>query len=105
MSSIWPETLASFRDRLAARDPAPAGVTAAAVSATFALALLIKVLDITRHRKSFRGDAHQFEGLIQEAQTQSQRLSQFADDDIAAFHEYLAGRPRQAIEVPLAAAQ
>jgi formiminotetrahydrofolate cyclodeaminase len=105
VNSIWTETLDSFRDRLAGREPAPAGVTAAAVSATFALALLTKVLEITRNRKSFDGDPRKFDELIRAARNESQRLAQCADDDIAAFHEYLAGRPRQAIEVPLAAAQ
>lgn len=108
--SVWNETLEGFRKRLAGRDPAPAGVTAATVSATLALGLLIKVLEITRNRKSFSGDAQRMEVLIREAANESKRLAQYADDDIAAYKEYLASRRsaaalRKAIDVPLSAAR
>jgi formiminotetrahydrofolate cyclodeaminase len=108
--SVWNETLEEFRKRLAGRDPAPAGVTAATVSATLALGLLIKVLEITRNRKNFSGDAQRMETLIHDAAEESTRLAQYADDDIEAYKEYLASRRsaaalRRAIEVPLAAAR
>ncbi len=107
--SVWNETLEGFRKRLAGTDPAPAGVTAAAVTATLALGLLIKVLEITRSRKSFSGDPQQIEKLIRAAAGESSRLAQYADDDIDAYKEYLASRRsagalRLAIEVPLSAA-
>jgi len=108
--SVWNETLEGFRKRLAGTDPAPAGVTAAAVTATLALGLLIKVLEITRNRKSFSGDPQQIEKLARAAANESTRLAQYADEDIAAYKEYLASRRsaaalRQAIEVPLSAAR
>ena len=108
--SVWNETLEGFRGRLAGTDPAPAGVTAAAVSAALALGLLIKVLEITRNRKSFCGDAEEMERLISAAAFESARLVQYADDDIVAYKEYLASRRsagalRKAIEVPLGAAR
>jgi formiminotetrahydrofolate cyclodeaminase len=108
--SVWKATLEEFRERLASTDPAPAGVTAAAVSATLALGLLIKVLEITRNRKSFSGDPQKIAELLRAAANESARLAQYADDDITAYKEYLASRRsaaalRRAIEVPLGAAR
>lgn len=108
--SVWDETLEGFRKRLASTDPAPAGVTAAAVSAALALGLLIKVLDITRNRKSFSGDSERIDKVIRAAGDESTRLARYADEDIAAYKEYLASRRsagalRRAIEVPLGAAR
>jgi formiminotetrahydrofolate cyclodeaminase len=108
--SIWTATLATFRDRVAGLEPAPAGVSAAAVSATFGLGLLTKVLEIASKRKGFTGDRELVRALLDDARNKSQMLSQLADEDIAAFHEYLdcirRKQPthvaiRKAIEVPL----
>ena len=105
--TVWTETLEAFRQKLASREPVPAGVSASAVTASLALGLLIKVLDITRNRKSFTGDAEQFQRLIHAARNEAQRLAQCADDDIAAYQAYLADHSitRPAIEVPLVAAE
>jgi formiminotetrahydrofolate cyclodeaminase len=112
--SIWTATLASFRDRVASAEPAPAGVSAAAVSATFGLGLLIKVLEIASKRKDFSGDRDLVVALLDEARTSSQTLSQLADEDIAAFNQYLEclrrkeptdAAIRKAIEVPLSVAR
>ena len=54
--SIWTNTLAAFRDRLGSLESVPAGVSAAAVSATLGLGLLTKVLEVARKRKDFAGD-------------------------------------------------
>jgi formiminotetrahydrofolate cyclodeaminase len=108
--SIWSAALATFRDRLAGLEPVPAGVSAAAVSATFGLGLLIKVLEIASKRKSFAGDRKLVESLIHEARNKSQILAHLADDDVAAFHQYLdclrrkestGAAIRKAIEIPL----
>ena len=108
--SIWMATLAAFRDRLASIEPVPAGVTAAAVSATLALALLSKVLQVTRNHKDFAGDGDLMDTLLEDARNTSMTLSQLADDDVAAFREYLdcmrSKQPtgaalRKTIEVPL----
>ncbi len=110
MDSIWTGTLAAFRDRVAGLDPVPAGVSAAAVSGTFGLGLLTKVLEIASKRKDFAGDRDLVRALLNDARRLSETLSRLADEDIAAFHEYLdclrrkqpAGAAmRQAIEVPL----
>jgi methenyltetrahydrofolate cyclohydrolase len=112
--SIWTGTLASFRDRIAGTDPVPAGVSAAAASAVFAFGLLTKVLDIVAKRKDFAGDRDQLRAWISAAHRAAETLAQLADDDIAAFHEYLDCRrgkepleavTRKTIQVPLAVAR
>jgi methenyltetrahydrofolate cyclohydrolase len=108
--SIWAATLSAFRDRLASLEPAPAGVSAAAVSAIFGLGLLTKVLLVASRRKDFAGDRQFVRNLLEDARDQSALLSQLADDDIEAFHQYLDclrqktavdAAIRKAIEVPL----
>ncbi len=112
--SIWTATLANFRDRVAGIEPVPAGVTAAAVSATLGFGLLTKVLEIASKRKDFAGDRALVSALLADARGKSGTLSQLADEDIAAFHQYLdclrQKKPldaaiRRAIEVPLNVAQ
>jgi len=111
--SIWKSTLAEFRDKLASRDPVPAGVSVAAVSASLALNLLIKVLEISRQRRDFQGDATKIEELVASARAESKKLEHYAEEDITAFAEYMASRrtPQEAaalgraIETPLAAAR
>lgn len=118
-------TLEDFCREAASRHPMPAGVAVAAVSGSFALGLLAKVLTISGHRKALAANAGKLESLAAAARAASSRMLQLADDDVAAFEAYLAatrlpssteqqreGR-RQAvdsaryltIEVPLAAAQ
>jgi len=108
--SIWTAALATFRDRLATVEPVPAGVSAAAVSATLGLGLLIKVLRIASKRKDFAGDRLFVDGLVHEAANKSQILTHLADEDVAAFHQYLdclrrkeptGAALRKAIEIPL----
>ncbi len=112
--SIWNATLASFRDRVAGAEPAPAGVSAAAVSATLALGLLTKVLEIASKRKDFAGDRELVRALADDARAKSEILSHLADEDIAAFHEYLdclrrkqptGAAIRRAIDIPLGVAR
>jgi len=114
MDSIWSATLASFRDRMATVEPAPAGVSAAAVSATFGLGLLIKVLQIASKRKDFAGERDLVRTLLNDARGLSEELSRLADEDVAAFHEYLDclrrkvptdAALRQTIDVPLKVAR
>jgi formiminotetrahydrofolate cyclodeaminase len=108
--SIWDTTLASFRDRVASHDPVPAGVTATAVSAVLALALIAKVLQVTLRHKDFTGDRELVSALLDDARNLFGILEHLADDDVAAFQEYLncvhAGQPsdsalRKTIDVPL----
>ena len=108
--SIWTSSLAKFCDRVAGLEPVPAGVSAAAVSATLGMGLLTKVLEIAGKRKDFAGDRGALNNLLHEARNKSQVLSQLADQDIAAFREYLDCLRRQestdaairkAVEIPL----
>jgi formiminotetrahydrofolate cyclodeaminase len=107
--SIWKSKLEEFRVQVASRAPVPAGVSVAAVSATLGLNLLIKVLEITRKRKDFSGDPRKIEEWLTSARTESDRLKQYADQDVVAYAEYMATRNaaalRKAIEVPLGAAR
>jgi methenyltetrahydrofolate cyclohydrolase len=110
MDSIWTATLEEFRDRMASFEPVPAGVTLAAVSAAFALALLAKVLQVTLRHKDFAGDRDLLDALLNDAHNYSGLLSHLADDDVAAFRQYTdcvrskqptGAAVRKAIEVPL----
>jgi formiminotetrahydrofolate cyclodeaminase len=108
--SIWDATLVSFRDRMASHEPVPAGVTAAAVSGVFALALLAKVLQVTLRHKDFAGDRELVSALLDDARNLFGILEHLADDDVAAFRDYLdcvsSHQPtgtalRKTIDVPL----
>lgn len=98
MSSIWTGSLETLYRDLAAPKPAPAGVTAAAVSARLGMALLIKVLEIVGRRKSFAGNASELRAWIESAQRESTRLAEAADEDITADAE------RRRAAVPMKAA-
>jgi len=112
--SVWTSTLAEFRDRLASREPVPAGVSAAAVTASFGLALFHKVLEIASNRKDFAGDRERVELLLKEGRHQAQLLTRLADQDGAAFRQYLDARRRnesteaalrKTVEIPLEVAR
>jgi|HubBroStandDraft_4_1064222.scaffolds.fasta_scaffold935837_1 formiminotetrahydrofolate cyclodeaminase len=96
--SIWNETLESLYQDLEAAKPAPAGVTAAAVSARLGLGLLIKTLEVARKRKNFSGDAKQAGALIEAARRESAKLAAAADEDIT------ADAARRRSEIPMQAA-
>jgi methenyltetrahydrofolate cyclohydrolase len=118
-------TLEQFREGAAGRQPTPAGVAVAAVSAALAVGLLAKVLTISDRRQGLPENASGPESLAAAAQAASQRMLQLAGDDIAAFEGYLTARRmpratdserqareqsthsavRRAIDVPLAAAE
>jgi formiminotetrahydrofolate cyclodeaminase len=112
--SIWSDTLTEFREKVAGIAAVPAGVAVAAVMASLALALLSKVVEITRGRKIFAGDAQQAEVLIEAARRESTRLADLADEDIRVFHSYMKTPAREradgaamkeAIRVPMDAAR
>ncbi len=85
----------------------PAGVSASAVTATFALGLLTKVLAICARRKDFAGDPKRVTAMIESAQRESAVLQRAADQDIAAFEHYMKSRAlgqpdlRAVIEIPM----
>jgi formiminotetrahydrofolate cyclodeaminase len=118
-------TVEQFRHATAGQQPTPAGVAVAAVSASFALGLLVKVLTVSGRRQELAASLPTLESLAAAAQAASQRMLHLAGDDVAAFEAYLTARrmPRAtdaerqareqrthsavrcAIDVPLAAAQ
>lgn len=118
-------TLEELRRAAAGQKPTPAGVAVAAVSAAFALGLLVKVLTVSGRRQELAASLPRLESLATTAQAASQRMLQLAGDDATAFETYLTARRmphasdserqareqrthaavRRAIDVPLAAAQ
>jgi len=122
---IWESSLEQFRAAAASGDPTPAGVAVSAVSASFALGLLAKVLKVSGRHKKFAASAAKIGSLSDAARAEAKRMLQFAEEDIAAFSAYVAsGRlpqatdrereerqravnaaVRKAIEIPLAAAR
>ena len=124
-SPVWESTLEQFRSAAASSEPIPAGVAVAATSASFALGLLAKVLKVTSRKKGFSGDLSRIEKLADSARAESKHMMQLAEDDMAAFNDYMisARLPqatdreredrkravnasvRKAIETPLAAAR
>jgi formiminotetrahydrofolate cyclodeaminase len=97
--SIWKAPLESLYEGLAAAKTAPAGVTAAAVSARFGMALLIKALEITVKRRDFSGDAAALRLWIDAARKEAGALAEAANEDIAGAAE------RKRIEIPMMAAR
>lgn len=124
-SPIWDFSLEEFRSGSASGEPTPAGVAIAAASASFALGLLAKVLQVSSRHKEFAGNLAKIDSFCDAARTHSKRMLQFAEEDTAAFQSYMAGSRlprstdrereerhrainaavRDAIEIPLAAAQ
>lgn len=97
--TIWEAPLESLYEGLAAPKPAPAGVTAAAVSARFGMALLIKALEIAVKRRDFSGDAVAVRSWIEAALKEADALAEAANEDIAGAPEL------KRIEIPMIAAR
>jgi formiminotetrahydrofolate cyclodeaminase len=98
-SSIWEESLGAFYRELAEPTPAPAAVTASAVSARLGLALLIKTLRVVERRKSFAGDRQRLSAMIEAALEESAALARAADEDITGEPE------RKQRDIPMQAAR
>ncbi|HKV06466.1 MAG TPA: cyclodeaminase/cyclohydrolase family protein [Candidatus Acidoferrales bacterium] len=123
--SVCNSTLESFRSAAASGEPMPAGVAVSAVAASFAFGLLAKVLKVSGRRQEFTEDRSKLERLGDAARAESRRMMQIAEEDVAAFNEYMANARlprateqerthreraidsavRKAIEIPLAAAR
>ncbi len=84
----------------------------AALSASLGFALVEKVLRIAGQKKDFAGDRKGVNSIADAAQAASVRLVRWADEDVAAFNQYLAARRlkdaaaidaalRTAIQIPL----
>lgn len=88
-SPVWESTLEQFRSAATSSEPIPAGVAVAATSASFALGLLAKVLKVTGRKKGFSGDLAKVEKLAESARAESKHMMQLAEDDMAAFNDYM----------------
>lgn len=84
--SLWQIGLAEFRDRTASDAPTPGGGSAAMVSATVGLGLVIMALRVTANRAE-RPDA--LTPLIDKGEGLMNELSAHADADIAVFEAYM----------------
>jgi formiminotetrahydrofolate cyclodeaminase len=113
-SPIWSATLSEFRESAGGTAPVPAGVAISAITGSLALALLTKVLEITRRRRAFAGDARKIEALADDARRESAGLARLADEDVRAFLHYMDRRRRseptgeamrEAIRVPMQGAR
>jgi methenyltetrahydrofolate cyclohydrolase len=82
-------TVADFAAQVGGNQPVPAGVSIASVSASLALALLAKVLDIATKRKDFQGDRARIQALIDSCRSESKGFTELADLDVLAFNEFL----------------
>lgn len=105
-------TIEELRARVASTEPAPAGVSVSAVTASLGFSLVEKALRIAGQRKDFAGDRQKLDFLIEAARNASSHLARWADDDAWAFHQYLAAKRlkdadaidsalRRAIQIPL----
>src|SRR5579862_4722585 len=83
--SIGSDTLAAFMDKVGGPGPVPAGVAISAVSASLALALVPKILQIASRKKGTDTAAP----LLDAARRESEHLAQLADEDVRAFEHYM----------------
>ena len=112
---FWENSLLEFRTRIAAATPTPGGGAVAAVTASFAAALLQMVCSISVKRKP---DAR-INAIAGEVKLCEEELARCAEEDIRVFDQYMAARKIQiasahadtqrcllaCTEVPLAAAE
>lgn len=112
---LWDNSLQQFRNRIATGTPTPGGGAVAAVTATFAAALLRMVCVISSARKPDVG----MNTIADKVKACEEELAHCAEEDIRAFDRYMdARRVRSAsahadlqrcllacTEVPLAAAE
>lgn len=91
--SVWTWGLAEFRDRTASAAPTPGGGSAAMVSATIGIGLVLMALRVTA-RKADNADA--LTPLIDSGDRLMRELGDHADADIAVFQAYMEAlsRPR-----------
>lgn len=85
---LWENSLLEFRERVAAATPTPGGGAVAAVTATFAAALLRMAGAICIHRVP---DAN-LDAAITDVKICEAKLAQFADEDVRVFDAYMAAR-------------
>ncbi|MGF6226368.1 formiminotetrahydrofolate cyclodeaminase [Inquilinus ginsengisoli] len=85
--SLWRWPLATFRDTLASDSPTPGGGSAAMVSATLGLGLVVMALRITANKTA---DRSFLDTLILSGERLIAELSAHAEADMAVFDAYMA---------------
>ena len=86
--SLWENSLREFRDRVAASSATPGGGAVAAVTATFAAALLRMVYAISAARKPDAG----MNAIAAKVKICEEELAHCAEEDIRVFDRYMAAR-------------
>lgn len=89
---LWAASLQRFRERVAAATPTPGGGAVAAMTATFAAALLRMTCAIIAKRGSANFPQRELEALVARVQACEDRLARCAEEDILAFDAYMAAR-------------
>jgi formiminotetrahydrofolate cyclodeaminase len=89
--SLWDQPVLRFREQIAASTPTPGGGAVAAVTATFAAALLQMVCRISL-RKTAETKRQEIEAILSRVQTCESTLARYADEDILAFDAYMEAR-------------
>jgi formiminotetrahydrofolate cyclodeaminase len=87
-ASLWENSLLQFRERVAASSATPGGGAVAAVTATFAAALLRMVCAIGSKGKP---DAD-MTTIAAEVKICEEKLAHYAEEDIRVFDRYMAAR-------------
>lgn len=88
VASLWENSLLQFRDRVAASSATPGGGAVAAVTATFAAALLRMVCVISSARKADAG----MQAIAAEVKICEEKLARCAEDDVRVFDRYMTAR-------------
>ncbi|WP_462381674.1 cyclodeaminase/cyclohydrolase family protein [Pseudomonas sp. Marseille-QA0892] len=105
--SLWQLSLSDFRDQVASKQPTPSCGAAAAVSASFGLALIQMAIRLGTHVE--RGEAQE---LLRQSEPLQRQLMSSADEDARAFGGFIEAdseearqqAARDSIAVPLATA-
>lgn len=88
--SILDLSLRQFNDQLAARQPTPAGGSAAALTGSHAAALVSLVIRYTLGKAAFSDITPELEDYLTQSETLRLNLAMAADEDIAAFDGVIA---------------
>jgi formiminotetrahydrofolate cyclodeaminase len=83
--SIWKSTLEEFRERILAGDSTTGAVAVAAVSASLAVSVLQMVLEVSARKN----ESEPMRELIEAARMEAAQLARLADEDRAAYTEYV----------------
>ena len=89
-SSVWTSTLEEFGEQVIGSDSITGAVSVAAISATMAVHVLRMVLQIAIGKAGLLAERPKLEELLANAQSLTVRLKRSADEDRAAYTQYVA---------------